>query len=106
MKFIQFKNSAAIREDLLQPEGSYRRHSYLQDDFIPFLEEDNSPHSHKEDLQENIIPSPYAEDIVLSVLKSPLNHSSAYNGVRESECIGCASNEDFAFQDNERDDDR
>lgn len=101
-----FVPSAAIREDLLHhSEGAYQRHSFLQEDFIPFLQDDNSPHVNREALQEDISPPPYPDDLVLSVLKSPLNHSSAYNVVKESECTGCASNEDYC-QDNERDDER
>lgn len=97
---------AAIREDLLHhSDGAYQRHTFLQEDFIPFLQDDHSPHTTREELQEDISPPPYPDDLVLSVLKSPLNHSSAYNVVKESECTGCASNEDYC-QDNERDDDR
>lgn len=105
--YYQFTNIlAAIREDLLHSsEGAYRRHSYLQEDFVSFLEDDNS-NAYKEEPQEDISPPPYPDDLVLSVLKSPLNHSSAYNSVKESECAGCVSNDDFCLQDNERDDDR
>lgn len=98
--------SAAIREDLLHhTEDSYQRHPFLQEEFVPFLQ-DNSSHLNREDLRGDTSPPPYPDDLVLSVLKSPLNHSSAYNVVKESECAGCVTNEDFCHQDNERTDER
>ncbi|CAH1105634.1 unnamed protein product [Psylliodes chrysocephalus] len=96
---IERRASTAIKEESQQTyhnEGAYRRHSYKQeDDFSPIL---------AEDLQRGSSPANYSEDLVLSVLKSPVNHS-AYD-IRESNC-GCSSNDEYcAATNNDRDEDR
>ncbi|CAG9856839.1 unnamed protein product [Phyllotreta striolata] len=93
------RRASAVKEDAPQSynnEGAYRRHSYKQEeDFCPIL---------TEDLQRSSSPPNFSEDLVLSVLKSPVNHS-VYE-IRESNC-GCSSNEEYCGDANtERDDDR
>lgn len=86
------RRSSTIQEPAYRNEGAYRRRSYIKEDFTPILtdcdlvgKEDTGQAVGGED------PPAYSEDLVLSVLKSPVNHSS-YE-IRESNC-GCSSSEE------------
>ncbi|XP_056637135.1 potassium voltage-gated channel subfamily KQT member 1 isoform X1 [Diorhabda sublineata] len=94
---VERRASVIKEESAYHNEGAYRRHSYKKDDddFAPIL---------TEDLQRCSDPPNFTEDLVLSVLKSPVNHS-AYD-IRESNC-GCSSNDDYcSILDNGQEDDR
>ncbi|XP_072384709.1 uncharacterized protein [Diabrotica undecimpunctata] len=90
----QERRVSRVKEDELayQNEGAYRRHSYkMEEDFTLLF---------AEDLQRPPTPHSVSEDLVLSVLKSPVNHSTY--GKRE-----CSPNEDYCTQlNNDTDDDR
>ncbi|XP_074039471.1 potassium voltage-gated channel subfamily KQT member 1 isoform X2 [Leptinotarsa decemlineata] len=92
------RRPSGIREEATyHNEGAYRRHSYIREDFTPILT--------TEDFHRSDSPPPaYPQDLVLSVLKSPVNHT-AYE-IRESNC-GCSSSEDYCSTRNkEQEDDR
>ncbi|KAG5876220.1 hypothetical protein JTB14_013973 [Gonioctena quinquepunctata] len=83
------RQSGNREEALYHSEGAYRRHSFIREDFTPFLTSD--------DRSDSPPPPAYPQDLVLSVLKSPVNHT-AYE-IRESNC-GCSSSEDYCSPTN------